>query len=95
MARQQDQGPEFTLAELVPGEVALCLREGEQLHIIQEHMTPHEAVQMFKDVMTGKISQDELIKREWRTVSIREARFQSMERIQLPPVQEWPKEPGA
>lgn len=85
MAKQQDQGPEFTLAELVPGDVALCLREGEHLHVIQEHMTAHEAV------VTGKISQDELIKREWRTVTIREARFQSMERIQLPPVQEWPK----
>ena len=86
-----DQGPEFTLAELTPGEVALCLREGDQLHVIQEHMTPQEGVQMFKDVITGKISQDDLAKRQWRTVNIREARFQGAERIQLPPVQDWPK----
>jgi hypothetical protein len=91
MTKQQDQGPEFTLAELVPGEVALCLREGDQLHVIQEHMTPQEAVQMFKDIVTGKISQDELAKREWQTVSIREAQFQGAERIQVPPVQDWPK----
>lgn len=86
-----DQGPEFTLAELVPGEVALCLREGEQLHVIQEHMTPQEAVQMWKRVMTGKISQDDLAKREWRTVDIREIGLKGAERIQLLPVQDWRK----
>jgi hypothetical protein len=46
MANKQDQEPEFALAELTPGEVALCLREGENLHIIREHMTPQDGVQM-------------------------------------------------
>lgn len=90
--RQGDKGPEFTLAEIVQGETAFCLREGENLHIIREHMTPTDAVQMYKDVMEGKITQDDLVtKYQWRTMNMREAGFKGAERVQLPPLDRWPK----
>jgi len=39
-----DQGPVFTLAELTEGEVALCLREGDQLHVIQYYGNAKEGI---------------------------------------------------
>ncbi len=89
--KQGDQGPDFTLAELVKGEVALCLHQGEILHVIKEHMTPSEAVAMLQDVLTGKISPDDLSKYQWREVNMHEAGFVGRECIELPPVKDWPQ----
>jgi len=71
--------------------MALCLREGNNLHVVEEHMTPQAAIQMYKDVMTGKISVDDITAREWRTVDIREAGFKGATRAELPPIDQWPE----
>ena len=82
---------DFTLAELVPGEVALCIQQNEKLYAVIEHLEPAQAVQTLKDVLTGQISPDELSAREWREVDVRAARFKGMEKLKLPPLKDWPR----
>ncbi len=86
-----DEGPNFSLAELTPGEVALCIQQGEKLYAVIEHLSPEEAVKTLKDALTGKISPDELSAHEWREVDVRAAGFKGIEKLELPPLKDWPQ----
>jgi hypothetical protein len=86
-----DEGPNFSLAELVPGEVALCIQQGEKLYAVIEHLEPAQAVQTLKDVLTGQVSPDELSAHEWREVDVKATRFKGIEKLELPPLKDWPR----
>ena len=83
-ARKVDSGPTFALAELVPGEAALCLHNGDLLYVIKEHMTPEAGAQMLLDVLSGKIGLDELGRGELRVINMKEAGLMALDRFGRP-----------
>lgn len=82
----------FTLMELTPGTVALCLpRQGTEFYVLKEGMTPTEGAHLLMAVLAGNANIDALTKDDWRVVDICAIPFAGCEQIVLPPVEEWPK----
>lgn len=58
--------PVWVSIELTPSEVALCMLAGHFILVIEEHLTEEQCLQMYKDIIDKKISEEELSQKEWR-----------------------------